>query len=150
MKVENFTKKLTSSQDVVDAINNQQAISNNERERNGLDSIETIPIIHTFLNQMLINTLVVDNLRCYYNFFTDKFFKLSSVVISDLKEPIQIPYEILENVQANKNKKKTSLVENKVVAEIITTEFLASKHLKIKNLLNLKEEYFKKKMPLNK
>jgi hypothetical protein len=150
LKVENFTKKLTSSQDVVDAINNQQAISNNERERNGLDSIETIPIIHTFLNQMLINTLVVDNLRCYYNFFTDKFFKLSSVVISDLKEPIQIPYEILENVQANKNKKKTSLVENKVVAEIITTEFLASKHLKIKNLLNLKEEYFKKKMPLNK
>ena len=104
LKVENFTKKLTSSQDVVDAINNQQAISNNERERNGLVSIETIPIIHTFLNQMLINTLVVDNLRCYYNFFTDKFFKLSSVVISDLKEPIQIPYEILENVQANKKK----------------------------------------------
>ena len=105
LKVENFTKKLTSSQDVVDAINNQQAISNNERERNGLDSIETIPIIHTFLNQMLINTLVVDNLRCYYNFFTDKNFKLSSVVISDLREPIQIPYEILENVQANKKKK---------------------------------------------
>jgi hypothetical protein len=33
---------------------------------------------------------------------------------------------------------------------LITTEFLASKHLKIKNLLNLKEEYFKKRIQLNK
>lgn len=63
LKIANYTKKLTSSQDVVDAIIEQQALSNIERFKNGLGPIETLPIIHVFLNENLVNLLVVDHLR---------------------------------------------------------------------------------------
>ena len=147
MKVENYTKKLISSQDVVDAINNQQRCSNNERMKNGLEEIETIPVIHNYLNQNFVNELVVDNLRCYYNFFTDKYYNLSSVIISDLKVSIKVPHQIFENVHAikRKNAKIATLIENPVIDEKSSTEFLEAKHLKMKKLIDLKENYFKHK-----
>lgn len=137
---------------MVDAINKQQKFSNNERIKNGLEEIETIPIIHNFLNQSFVNELVVNHLRCYYNFFTDKNFKLSSVIISDLKESIQIPFKTSENVPAKKGRKpKTAtLIEYPIIDEKITTIFLEDKHIKIKNLINLKEEYFRRKTSTNK
>jgi hypothetical protein len=146
LKVENFTKKLASNQDVVDAINKQQSFSNNERIKNGLEPIETIPIIHNFLNQNFVNELVVDHLKCFYNFFTDKNFILNSVIVSDLKESIQIPFKAFENVPAKSKKiKNQSLIENPIIDEQISTQFLKKKHLMIKNMIDLKTGYFNNK-----
>ncbi len=152
MKVENYTKKLISSQDVVDAINNQQRFSNNERMKNGLEEIDTIPVIHNYLNQNFVNELVVDNLRCYYNFFTDKHYNLSSVIISDLKVSIKVPHQIFENVHAikRKNAKIATLIEYPVIDEKSSTEFLEAKHLKMKKLIDLRENYFIRKKSRNK
>jgi hypothetical protein len=146
LKVENFTKKLASNQDVVDAINKQQSVSNDERIKSGLEPIETIPIIHNFLNQHFVNELVVEHLKCYYNFFADKNFKLSSVIVSDLKASILIPFKYFENVPAKtKRFKNQSSVEIPIIDEKISTEFLKKKHLKIKNMIDLKEGYFNNK-----
>jgi hypothetical protein len=153
LKIANHTKKLISSQDVVDAILKQQEISNNEREKIGLEPIVTIPVIHNFINEKFINKLVVVRLKNYYNFFTNKHFELSSVIFSDLREPINIPYKILENLP-QKQKKKT---ENKSIDEKplesenkMDLDFLDSRHKKINKLISLKGDFFKRQKTNNK
>ena len=71
-----------------------------------------------------MNELVVEHLKCYYNFFADKNFKLSSVIVSDLKASILIPFKYFENVPAKSKKiKNLSLIENPIIDEQISTEF---------------------------
>ena len=149
MKIANYKIKLTSSQDVVDAISNQQAFSNKDRVKSGNEPIETIPIVHNFINEKLVNRLVVDNLRCYYNFFTNKDFELSSVIISDLKESFKIPHKLYEQVPGKSTKKSSILAEKPIVTEDFKLEFLKEKHSHINNMLTLKGEYFKRKRTVN-
>lgn len=149
LKIANYKVKLTSSQDIVDAIKNQQAFSNKERAKDGNEPIDTIPIVHNFINDKLVNRLIVDHLRCYYNFFTDKDFELSSVIISDLRESFKIPNKTYELVNTKTSKKTSTLVEQPIVTEEIKLEFLKLKHMQINNLIALKDEYFKKKRPVN-
>jgi hypothetical protein len=149
LKIANYKVKLTSSQDIVDAIKNQQTLSNLERAKNGNEPIDTIPIVHNFINDKLVNRLIVDHLRSYYNFFTDKDFELSSVIISDLRESFKIPNKSYEMVHAKTSKKSATLVEQPIVTEEFKSEFLKLKQTQINNLIALKAEYFKKKRPVN-
>ena len=150
LKVENYTKKLACSQDVVDAINNQQAISNIERIKSGLKPIITIPLIHNFLNDSVVDLLVVDQLRSYYNFFTNENFELESKILSDLNASVKIPSKILLQVSQTKKKKDSNLHENIIITEKIKTEFLEAKHKRIENIIDLKENFFKKGQLKNK
>jgi len=150
LKVASYTKKLTCSQDVVDAINTQQAFSNVERLEKGMTPIKTIPIVHKFINDSVADLLVVDQLRSYYNFFTDDTFELKSSILSDLKDFIKIPTRNFLNVTQKIKKKKTSLQENVIVTEKIKTEFLEAKHIRIKNIIDLKEDFFKKDLSVKK
>ena len=92
LKQESFLRKLTSSNDIVSAINNQQQLSNKQREKLGLESIVTIPLVHRYKNDKHTNLKIIQNLKSYYNFFSNKNFILSSVVITDLLDPIIIPF----------------------------------------------------------
>ncbi len=153
MKIANHTKKLISSQDVVDAILKQQDISNNERKKMGLEPIVTIPIIHNFLNEKFINKLVVVRLKNYYNFFTNKHFELSSAIFSDLRESIDIPYKVLENLpQKQKKKNENNSIDEKPLESEnkMNLDFLDSRHNKINKLISLKGDFFKRKQPNNK
>jgi hypothetical protein len=134
---------------VVDAIDNQQAFSNQERIKSGLKPIITIPLIHNFLNEKLVDLLVVDQLRSYYNFFTDDNFELKSSILSDLKASVKIPYNLFLQVSQKEKKKNASLHENIIVTETIKTEFLEAKHMRIKKILDLKENFFKKGRLIN-
>ena len=46
-----LTKKLSSSQDIVDAINRQQSLSNEHRILSNKVPIQTIPLIHQYSNE---------------------------------------------------------------------------------------------------
>jgi len=105
--------------------------------------VKTIPIVHSFVNDSVADLLVVDQLKSYYNFFTDETFELKSTILSDLKDSIKIPAHTFLNVNQKKKKKRTSLKENAVVTETIKTEFLEAKHTRIKNMIDLKEDFFK-------
>lgn len=135
---------------MVDAINNQQAISNIERIKAGLKPIITIPLIHNFVNDSVVDLLVVDQLRSYYNFFTNENFELKSTIVSDLKASVKIPSKMLLQVSQTKKKKDSSLNENIILTEKIKTEFLEAKHKRIKNIIDLKENFFKKGQLINK
>ena len=143
LKKENFCRKLISSQDIVTAINNQQNLSNQQREKHGLEPIVTIPLVHRYKNDKVINIKIVQNLKSYYNFFVDKNFSLCSVVISDLREPINIPFQNKQCLAIAKKKNQPE-IENMIESSTVNFKAIESKHENIKNLIRLKEDYFKK------
>jgi len=149
LKVENYKKKLTTSQDVVDAINNQQRFSNIERKKAGLMPIDTIPLVHNYTNEEYVSVLVVDNLRCFYNFFTDENFELNSLIISDLSNPIKIRYRTNQNLK-QKLKKINTLNEVKAETDEINIAHIQDKHSKMKKMIESNSCNFKETSTLNK
>jgi len=86
LKQEMLTKKLSSSQDIVDAINRQQSLSNEQRILNKKVPIQTIPLIHQYSNENKVKLKVIKNLKCFYHLYTNDEYKLHSTVYSDLNE----------------------------------------------------------------
>lgn len=75
--------------------------------------------------------------------------ELSSMIMSDLKGSIIVPFKISRNV-SKKQKKNSSLFENKIVTKPISDKYLEAKHLRMKNMIDLKEDFFKKKRSTDK
>ncbi|CAF0975069.1 unnamed protein product [Brachionus calyciflorus] len=94
IRQESFLKKITCSQDIVDAINKNQDISNNHRKRLKLDQI----ITHAFVvdPNMKVSDYkqirMIKNIRNYYNFFKNSEGELRSVILSDLRTSKIVEY----------------------------------------------------------
>ncbi len=133
IKQESYLKKLTSSQDIADSINNFQLQSNKYRREARLEPIDTIALVHRFNNDEIIHQKIIENLKLYYNFFSDKKFELKSKIFTDLNES----YTIISKNKILKIKKiilKT--IENVLQPCTVNLVKLTLKKEKICNLLS--------------
>ena len=112
---ESFVEKLTSSQDICDAIEKHQLFANLDNERiNSLQKLTTKGFKKTFTEAYVIPehstpnytsfTMTVESLRQYYNFFTDSSFHLKTYLMSDQDISIRLDSKIAsENLALNLN-----------------------------------------------
>lgn len=94
LKEESMTKKLTSSQDICDAINKGQLRKNLQNERLSSLQKNTSKTIYKSIktrsfvipqheNEVRISQLIIKDLRSRYNYFTDDTFLLKTNLMSD-------------------------------------------------------------------
>lgn len=112
LQQESMTRKLTSSQDICDAIEKHQLFSNVNNQRiNTLqkNTTKNFKQIHTkafvipnySFSEVTCSKLIVDGLKSYYNFFNDRFHTLKTHFMSD-----QLNFVVVENI-----KKTTQLLQ---------------------------------------
>ena len=86
LKSEMMEKKLSSSQDIVDAINKHQNLSNIERIKQNKIPIRTVALIHNYSNDKHINQNIIQDLKCFYNLYSDSDYKINSKIYTDLND----------------------------------------------------------------
>ena len=102
---ESFVKKITSSQDICDAIEKHQIFANIEKERMNSLQKSTSKKFKKILTKAYVIpehsashytsfTLTVTGLRKYYNFFTDSSFHLKTHLMSDQETFIRLNSKI--------------------------------------------------------
>ncbi|CAF1001538.1 unnamed protein product [Brachionus calyciflorus] len=124
IRQESFIRKLSCSQDIVDAIHKHQLLSNKNRENKKLDLIETYAFIIEPSSQKKGNIRCIENINNYYNFFNDQEFIFKSTIISDLKKEIIIQFS-----DKSKAYSKEEIVQNeiKIANDPISIENLEKK-----------------------
>ena len=106
---ETFVKKLTSSQDICDAIEKHQNFANIDKERvNLLQKQNTKKFEKVYTKAYVIPehcsqqynslTLTVQGLRQYYNFFTDRTFRLKTHFMSDQENSTTLEPKIASEI----------------------------------------------------
>ena len=129
-----LTRKLSSSQDIADAIIKQQNLANEQRIIRNEEPIQTIPIIHRYSNETIIRQRVIKDLKCYYHLYTNDEYKLCSTVFygsSGKSFFVNSKYKELEA----KSPQKTQSDEKIIEAAVGNLEKLSSKNEKIKKLI---------------
>ena len=76
----------------------------------------------------------IKNLKCYYNFFTNKKFELRSFIYSDLKESVPVIFKDSHEVIMPNDYQEN---ESKITKQAINFKILYLKHSKIKKKLQL-------------
>ena len=131
---EAFIKKLCSSQDICEAIEKHQRFANLDKERmNSLQKQTTkkfkkintkaFVIPEHSSQQYSMLTLTVQGLRKYYNFFTDKSFKLKTHFMSDQDSFITLIAKLASEISTIKINSIPDLVE----PIIVETNYLNTK-----------------------
>ena len=113
LKTENQTKKIYSTQDIVNAIIKRQQASNIERNKNELAEInlkcfDLSSSLNNETSNASKNQLVIHNLRSYYNFSSKRLngdFVIESTIFSDLENKVELRPD-------SSNKLKLDLFEN--------------------------------------
>ena len=134
IRQEAFIKKLCSSQDICDAIERHQNFANIDKERMNLLQKQTtkkfkkintkafvIPEHNSQQYSML--TLTVQGLRKYYNFFTDRSFRLKTHLMSDQDNFITLQTKVASEISKIKVNSTPDLVE----PIIVQTNYLNTK-----------------------
>ncbi|RNA02663.1 ubiquitin carboxyl-terminal hydrolase 7 [Brachionus plicatilis] len=136
-KHEYLVKKLTCSQDIADAINKNQLISNIYRQKiKKLKPIQTLAYVVNFTNfEANLSFKKVKNITSYYNFFNNDADELRSVIVSDLRISKLVEYDdSLQNIINNELNSQT--IEKKVIEPKLPNIIRKTKMLK-KNLRSL-------------
>ena len=140
LKEESNLKQLTSTNDVISAINKQQSQSNNWRKTLGLDPITTIAIeFRPQLDNYIAKYRKIPNLKTYYNFFTDSEFKLRTCVISDLTKSFKLYFLDSSELKINNNNIISS-VEKKIQNIVFEVDKLKLKQTRILNILTKEKD----------
>ncbi len=134
-----FNKKLTSTNDVIAAIESGQVKSNINRSDKKLKPIQTIALEHrpeiTILNEKQCVRKIM-SLKTYYNFFNDDQFMMYSTIFSDLTKKIQIEYKdmtIIRKAEDITGKNKAEVIVEDINADL---EALIVKRDRISNILD--------------
>ena len=135
LKAETLVKKLSCSQDIVDAINKYQHLSNIERIKKNKDPIQTIPLIHDYSNDKIVKLKVIKDLKCYYNLYTNNELKLYSTVYTDLNNQKSFPVNSKETM-SNAPFSKAFLQEKIIEPVTENLDKLWRKNNKVENLLS--------------
>ena len=121
IKQESFIKRLTSSKDICDAIVKHQQIANKIRDLKNkkkpeFDNITQAYVIpHNQEYNYIFKARIVENLRCYYNFFNHDYFIMKSHVLTDNKSKIEVSYKDKTSLRERENKSKQVFKINIVV-----------------------------------
>ncbi|CAF0809146.1 unnamed protein product [Brachionus calyciflorus] len=134
LKQESLVKKLTCSEDIANAIDKHQKLSNIRR-----DNLRLPPVLtkaYVLRKENIISQIrsfrFVKNIRCYYNFFTDKNFTMKSTILSDLRNSIEIKYK------DNKESRTTdeSFEGQKIQKLEVNINYISKKIKKVQDLVN--------------
>ncbi len=127
-------RKLSSSQDIVDAILKQQNLANEQRVIRNEEPIRTIPLIHRYTNEKIIKQRVIKDLKCYYHLYTNNEYKLCSTVFYGSSEKsflVNSKYKVLEARDKHNKNSDEKIIE----AAVVNLDRLSLKNEKIKKLL---------------
>ena len=129
LKTENQTKKLNSTQDIVNTIIKRQHASNIERIKNELAEInlkcfDLSSSLNNETSNANKNQLVIHNLRSYYNFSSKRLngdFVIESTIFSDLENKVELrpdsnnklKLDLFENTLAKNKPKMPSYMDKK-------------------------------------
>ena len=76
----------------------------------------------------------IENLKCYYNLYTNENFELRSVIFSDLKKSHSVKFK---DKHASFTPKDYTEIERKIVKKTINFENIFENHAKIKDMVKL-------------
>ena len=141
---ESFVKKLTSSQDICDAIEKHQMFANIDKERLNLSQKPTTRMFKKTITKAYVIPehksmtytslkMFITGVKNYYNFFTDNLFNLKTHFMSD-----QENFILLEPRLINHNSKvKKNYTPDKIEPIVIEPSYLNKKMFNWKRMQRL-------------
>lgn len=141
IKQESHLKKITSSQEIVDAIHKHQEFSNRSRK----NKIVTKAFVLEKNDQSICSIRQVENLKTYYNFFNDENFNFKSRIISDLKIEKKIIF--IDQIKPIIDKNEKIIPEKKIENEVCNITNLKKKNFLIRLNQRSKKRFLNKNSP---